>query len=97
VEIRRAVDAGDTTALARVAHGLGGSLRTLMAPRGGELTAALEQLAERGSIDGALPLCDELQAEVARIHDALTALLVPPPVPPATVSARTIRGSQGEL
>jgi signal transduction histidine kinase/CheY-like chemotaxis protein/HPt (histidine-containing phosphotransfer) domain-containing protein len=80
-EIRAMTATGDQASLSRVAHGLSGSLRALMAARGGELAESLEQLCRHnqlGTEEGhrrAEKLVVELSAEAARIGASLTALV----------------------
>jgi signal transduction histidine kinase/CheY-like chemotaxis protein/HPt (histidine-containing phosphotransfer) domain-containing protein len=86
-DMRTAIGAGDATALTRAAHGLGGALRTLMAHRGGELTATIETLARADDLGDeasrrATRLCDELETELERIREALAALAGEGRIPP---------------
>jgi histidine phosphotransfer protein HptB len=69
--MRAAADAGSAESLVRPAHTLKGNSLNLGAARLGELGRELEMLARAGSLDGAIGLIDEADAEFIRVGAAL--------------------------
>jgi len=74
-ELRRAVDAADSGALAEAAHGLKGIAAELAADPTYELAQRLESLGPTGDLAVAVPLAGELEAEFGAMVDALTAFV----------------------
>jgi len=99
-EVRQAAARGDEAALERAAHTLRGLLSNLTATAAADLAHQLEtigragRLASPGGREAAEGICDRLQAEIAVVGDALTALIQSPRTsnasmtPPLTSSAR---------
>jgi two-component system sensor histidine kinase/response regulator len=71
IEMRAAVEAGETDTVKDSAHKLKGGCLTLAAARMGELCSGLETLAAGGSLDGAGALVDEIGSAFSAAHAAL--------------------------
>ena len=71
---REAVVNDDALGLQRAAHALKGALRNLAAPIAGDLAAELEAMGKSGDLTFAASKTMELEAEVARVVEALEAL-----------------------
>lgn len=72
-DVRRGVVAGDAGALRRAAHGLKGAVGYLDAGAASAAAASLEQLGARGDLNGAAEALCELEQEVERLAEALSA------------------------
>jgi HPt (histidine-containing phosphotransfer) domain-containing protein len=70
--LRAAAVAGDATALRRAAHSVRGSGATIGAREVRQLAEKLELLGQGESLEGALPLIQELEAAVQRASAALS-------------------------
>jgi len=73
--IRKAVAASDAHAVAHAAHTLKGSAANLGAPRASEAALVLEMIGRSGDLGPAGVACERLEAELARLQDALAAHL----------------------
>lgn len=71
-EMRRAVEVGDPEALERAAHSLKGSSGTIGAGRLREICRRLEEVAERGSVDGVEDGLCELRREFRQVSRQLS-------------------------
>jgi signal transduction histidine kinase/DNA-binding response OmpR family regulator/HPt (histidine-containing phosphotransfer) domain-containing protein len=71
--MREAIGAGDAEKLRRAAHELKGSSGNLGALRLSALSSDLEKVARGGAVDGAAELLAQLEAEYARVCQALAA------------------------
>jgi HPt (histidine-containing phosphotransfer) domain-containing protein len=72
--IAHAVEHGDAPALALEAHALRGGAANFGALQLDELCGKLEDASQRGAVDQAPAMLDELRRESARVRDALVAL-----------------------
>jgi HPt (histidine-containing phosphotransfer) domain-containing protein len=71
VTLNDAVAADDTEQVVTVAHKLAGRALNLGAVAAGEAVRELEELARAGSLDGALPMLDEVAARLERARNDL--------------------------
>jgi PAS domain S-box-containing protein len=69
--IRGALEQGDAEALRKAAHAFKGSLANLSAARAVEAAFRLEQMGRSGDLSEAAAAFSELEAEVARLNEAL--------------------------
>ena len=70
-EIRKAAEHGDAQALEQTAHSLKGTCSTLGAHLMARLCGDLQRLGRGGSLEGVTGLCASLEAELARVQEAL--------------------------
>ncbi|MCW2773373.1 MAG: Histidine kinase [Nocardioides sp.] len=71
--IRAAADAGDVAGLKQVSHKLAGGALNLGVTAAGRTAQEIELLADTGTTEGATPLVDRLEADLARGREALQA------------------------
>jgi CheY-like chemotaxis protein/HPt (histidine-containing phosphotransfer) domain-containing protein len=82
-DLRRALDVPDARAVARVAHGVKGTVANFAARQAGQLAISLEAAAKDGALDEARRLVDALDAELVRLEAALAAECEPARSPAA--------------
>ncbi|MEO1040968.1 MAG: Hpt domain-containing protein [Pseudomonadota bacterium] len=74
-QLKAAIDAADTAALAAAAHGLKGSSANLGATVVAERARAIEVAAKDGDMDAAKAAFSHLDDDIAKVRDAFEAIL----------------------
>lgn len=72
---RAALERQDPAGLVAAAHKLKGSVAEICAPRLFASAARLEGLGRQGALSEAVPVCAEVERDLAEVHDALREII----------------------